>query len=150
VRQWLTEDDQPGTRTRRGIDQGKKMLTTFWNPNGLHLVNVMPKREKYSTRYYVDNILTPTCQRLIQAGKRKLIIRANNSPCHIVNVVFDFLSQRKVRFAPHPPYCPDIASSGFFLFGDLKRELRGSRFQTAEELLVEIRNWWVGPHMKLY
>jgi histone-lysine N-methyltransferase SETMAR len=49
------------------------------------------------------------------------------------------MSHRKVRFALHPPYSPDIAPSDFFLF-DLKRELGGSRFQTSETLLVEIRN----------
>jgi hypothetical protein len=36
-------------------------------------------------------------------------------------------------------YSPDIAPSDFFLVGYLKRELRGSHFQTAEELLAEVR-----------
>jgi hypothetical protein len=101
-RRWLAEDDQPGTRTRRGNDHGKTMLTLFWNPNGLHLTDMMPKREKHSARYYVDNILTPICQRLIPAGKCKLVIHTNNSPCHTANVALDFVSPRKVRFTPHP------------------------------------------------
>jgi hypothetical protein len=115
------------------------MLTIFWNPNGLHLIYRMPQREKSSTRYYVDNILTPICQRLIPAGKCKLVIHTDNSPCHIANVVLGFVSQIKVRFAPHPSYSPDIAPPDLFLFGDLKRELRGLRFQTGEELPVEMR-----------
>jgi hypothetical protein len=41
---------------------------------------------------------------------------------------------------PRIPYIPpDIAPSDFFLFGDLKHELRGPRFQTGKKLLVEIR-----------
>jgi hypothetical protein len=115
------------------------MLTIFRNPKGLHLIDAMPRREKCSARYYAGNILTPICQRLIPAGQCKLVIHTDNSPCHTANGVLDFVSQRKVRFAPHPPYSPDIAPSDFFLFGDLKRQLRGSRFQTDEELLVEIR-----------
>jgi hypothetical protein len=77
---------------RRGIDHDKTTLTIFWNPNGLHLIDAMPKSEKYGTRYYVDNILTPVCQRLIQAGKCKLVIHADNSPCHTANVVLCFVS----------------------------------------------------------
>jgi hypothetical protein len=115
------------------------MLIIFWNPNGIQLIDAMPKREKYSTRCYVDNILTPICQRLIPAGKCKLVIHAENSPCHTANVVLDFVSRRKVRFARHCPDDPDIAPSDFFPFGDLKRGLRGSYFQTGEELLAEIR-----------
>jgi histone-lysine N-methyltransferase SETMAR len=99
----------------------------------------MPRREKYSTWYYVHNILTRFCPRLIPAGKCKLAIHADNSPCHTAHVVLDFVSQRKVRFAPHLPYSPDIAPSDFFLFDDLKHELRDSRFQTGEELRAEIR-----------
>jgi hypothetical protein len=75
---------------------------------------------------------------LIPAGKRKFVIHAGNFLCHTAKVVLDFLWQ-KVRFVPHPPYFPDIALSAFFLFGDLKRELRASRFQTAEELLAELQ-----------
>jgi hypothetical protein len=115
------------------------MLTIVWNPNSLHFTTAMPKGERYSVRYYVDNVLTPVCQRLIPADRHKLVIHADNSSCHTANSVLDFVSQRKVRFAPHAPYSLDIASSDFFLFGDLKRELRGFRFQTGEELLVEIR-----------
>jgi hypothetical protein len=115
------------------------MLMIFWNRNGLHLIDAMPKREKYSPRYYVDNILTPICQRLVPAGRCKLVIHADISLCHTSNVILDFVLQRKVRFAPHPPYSPYKAPSNFFLFGDLKRELRGSRFQTGEEFLVAIR-----------
>jgi hypothetical protein len=115
------------------------MVTILWNPNGLHPIDAVPKREKHSTRYYVDNILTLICQQLISAGKCKFVIHTDNSPCHTAYAVLDFVSQRKVRFVPHPTYSPDIAPSGVFPFGDLRRELQGSRFQTGEELLVEIR-----------
>jgi hypothetical protein len=45
----------------------------------------------------------------------------------------------KSQICPASPYSPDIVASDFFLFGDLKRELRGSCFQTGEEPLAEIR-----------
>jgi hypothetical protein len=116
------------------------MLTIFWNPNDLHRVDAMPKREKYSRQYYADNILIPIFQRLIPASKCKFVIHAHHSPCHTANVVLDFVLQRKVKFAPYPTDSPDVALSDFFFFGDFKSEPLGSRFQTGKELLVETRN----------
>jgi hypothetical protein len=37
------------------------------------------------------------------------------------------------------PYSPDLAPSGFFLFGYLKGKLMGYRAETPSELLVRIR-----------
>jgi len=35
---------------------------------------------------------------------------------------------------PHPPYSPDLAPADFFLFFKLKTTLKGSYFQTIEEI----------------
>jgi hypothetical protein len=101
--QWLPEDDEPRTRTRRGIDHNRTMLTIVWNPNGFHLIDAMPQGEKYSARYYIDNILIPSCQRLIPAGKRKSVTHKDNPRRPTAKVALDFVLQRKVRIAPHPP-----------------------------------------------
>jgi hypothetical protein len=53
-------------------------------------------------------------------------------------VVRDFTSV-KAKFTPHPPYFPDLAPSDFCLFGYLKAKLRGSFFQTSDELLNTVR-----------
>jgi transposase len=68
-----------------------------------------------------------------------LIIHADNSRCHTAKVVVEFLSGKKARFAPHPPYSPDLAPSDFFLFGYLKCELRGCFFSSVEELLGDVK-----------
>jgi hypothetical protein len=45
----------------------------------------------------------------------------------------------KGAICPHLPHSSDLALFNFFLFGHLKRELRGSFLQRAEGLLVEVR-----------
>jgi hypothetical protein len=102
-------------KIRDGSQQTKLMIV--WNPNGFGIIDAIPKGETHNAQYYTDNLLTPICQRLIPAGKLKLVIHADNSRCQPANVVLDFISQSKVRFAPHLPYSPDIASPDFFLFG---------------------------------
>jgi hypothetical protein len=95
-------------RREQGQDEGsitmKTILTIVWNPNSFYLIDVMSKEEKYSARCYIDNIPSPICQRLIPAGKRNLVIHADNSQCPTAIVVLDFMSQ-KVRFAS-PPIFP--------------------------------------------
>jgi hypothetical protein len=35
------------------------MLTIVWNPNGFQLIGVIPKEERYSAWYYIDNTGCP-------------------------------------------------------------------------------------------
>jgi hypothetical protein len=53
--------------------------------------------------------------------------------------VLDVVSQKQAKFAPHPPYSPDLALSDFFLFGYLKGETRDSFLQASDELLNAVR-----------
>ena len=36
----------------------------------------------------------------------------------------------------HPPYSPDLAPCDFWLFPDLKRHLKGRRFESESELIA--------------
>jgi hypothetical protein len=78
-KQWLPDDDEPETRRRRGFDHSQTLLIIIWNPNDFSLIDAMHKGQKYSARYYLDNILTPICQRLIPTVKHQLVIHADTS-----------------------------------------------------------------------
>ena len=39
-----------------------------------------------------------------------------------------------IKTVPHPPYSPDIALCDFWLFPKLKEKLRGSRYETIEDM----------------
>jgi histone-lysine N-methyltransferase SETMAR len=49
-----------------------------------------------------------------------------------------FLEENGMRKAHRPPYSPDLAPSGFYLFGYIKRNLSGTSFDEGEELLSAI------------
>jgi hypothetical protein len=44
-----------------------------------------------------------------------------------------------MKQALHPPYSPDLAPSGFFLFSYVKGKLMQYRAETPSELLVRVR-----------
>jgi hypothetical protein len=100
----------------QGQDEGwsqHTMLAIAWNLIGFHLIDAMPKEEKHSARCHINNITISICHRLIRSGKGKLVIHPNNSRYHTTKVVLNFVSQRKVRFAPHSPDFPEIIPSDF-------------------------------------
>ncbi|GFN92456.1 transposase [Plakobranchus ocellatus] len=43
---------------------------------------------------------------------------------------------------PHPAHSPDLAPSDFHLFGPLKRHLGGMAFETEDDFISELRNWF--------
>jgi hypothetical protein len=41
-----------------------------------------------------------------------------------------------IEILPHPPYSPDLAPSDFFLFPNLKKQLKGIHFDSDEEVIL--------------
>ena len=54
----------------------------------------------------------------------------DNAPVHISILVTDNLTKMGIKTVPHPPYSPDLAPCGFWLFP----KLRGCRYETIEEI----------------
>jgi hypothetical protein len=150
ARQWLPKDDEPGTRTIRGVDHNKAMLMIVWNPNDFHLIGAIPKAEKCSARYSFDDIRTPICQRLIAAGKRNLIIHLDNSPCHTAKVVLDFVPQKKLDL-PRILHIPQTYHHLTFSFsGPSNASCEALVFRQLRGFLLRYENRWVKSHLKCY
>jgi hypothetical protein len=126
------------------------MLTVIWNTRSFPVIDAMPRGEKFSTRYFIDKILT-ICVYLIPTGRRKLVIHACNSRRYNAKVVPDFMSQEQAKSATHPQYSPDLAPSDFLLVGYPKGYLRGSFLQALDELLNAVRGLLhdISPQMLL-
>ena len=42
---------------------------------------------------------------------------------------------------PQPAYLPDLAPSDFFLFPNLKKDIRGLHFRSDEEVVTAVEEW---------
>ena len=58
----------------------------------------------------------------------------DNAPAHTALSVMQFLTKNGMTPFAHPPYSPDLAPCDFFLFPRLKRDMKGKRFATVEEV----------------
>ena len=51
---------------------------------------------------------------------------------------------------PHPAYSPDLAPSHFFLFPNLKKDIRGLHFRSDEEVVTAVEEWVNGKDPDLF
>jgi hypothetical protein len=63
----------------------------------------------------------------------------DNPWLHTVRLSVEFFEDNQMETAPHPPYSPNIAPSGFYLSGYGKGCLASPLFMDAQELFNVVR-----------
>jgi len=62
------------------------------------------------------------------------ILHHDNGPAHRPVTTNEFLAKHNIPSFPQPPYSPDLAPCGFFLFPQLKKTMKGRRFDCVEDI----------------
>ncbi|GFN80982.1 histone-lysine N-methyltransferase SETMAR [Plakobranchus ocellatus] len=91
-----------------------------------------------------------TLDRLKEAIRRKrpglfrrgVVLQHDNATPHSANLTQQWLQRYGWEILPHPAHSPDLAPSDFHLFGPLKRHLGGMAFETEDDVISELRNWF--------
>ena len=60
------------------------------------------------------------------------------------------LHESHFKLLPHPPYSPDLASSDYWLFADLKRRLKRKRFGSNKEVISESKVYFEAKDKLFY
>ncbi|GFO20707.1 transcription initiation factor tfiid subunit 4 [Plakobranchus ocellatus] len=74
--------------------------------------------------------------------RRGVVLQQDNATPHSTNLTQQWLQRYGWEILPHPAQSPDLAPSDFHLFGPLKRHLGGMAFETEDDLISELRNWF--------
>ena len=53
----------------------------------------------------------------------------------------DAVERNGYKLTPHPAYSLDLALSDFFLFPNLKKNIRGRHFRSDEEVVKAVEEW---------
>jgi hypothetical protein len=104
----------------------------------------LPNGRTFNTEYYRDTILAALTQFQPEDDGRKLIIHADNARALTAQKYRTFCEENGLRLAPHSSYSPDLTPSNFFLFGYVKKCLKGMVFPSYEELLDAISEMATG------
>jgi transposase len=66
--------------------------------------------------------------------KNGWILHKDNAPAHNALSIQQFLAKKQVPVLHHAPYSPDLAPCDLFLFPKLKHSLKGTHFQSIEDI----------------
>ena len=71
-----------------------------------------------------------------------VLILHDNAPVHKSKVAQAAIRECGFEQLNHPPYSPDLAPSDYYLFRNLKSNLRGERYNDDEELKSAVETFF--------
>ena len=136
--EWRLPTEPKPKRARQTRSKLKVMLTVFFDYRGVVHSEFLPEGQMVNKDYYLS-----VMRRLREQIRRKRpdlwkdnswILHHDNAPAHKAIIVNEFLAKNSTNLIEQPPYSPDLAPADFFLFPKLKLPLRGTRFQSIEDI----------------
>jgi hypothetical protein len=137
---WLEKEDSRPEAPTLKVGRGKVMVVIFWSTTGFHIIFPVEKGTTVTSQVFIKHVLDPLDKDYREGSEptQKFYLHMDNCRVHTSKLCTQFLSSSCFIKMPHPPYSPDIAPSDFFLFGDVKRQLMGKHFSSAEELMAAL------------
>ena len=71
-----------------------------------------------------------------------ILLQQDNARVHSCKIAMDAVEQNWYELIPPAPaYSPDLAPSNYFLFPNLKKDIRGRHFRSNEEVVAAVEEW---------
>ena len=149
-RQWVG----PGSpRPKTQSSAGKVMATVFWDAKGVIMLDFVPKRSTITGVYYA-NLLDQLRSAIREKRRGKLskgvLLQQDNARVHTCKVAMVAVERNGYELIPHPACSPDLAPSDFFLFPNLKKDIRGLHFRSDEEVVTAVEEWVNGNDLDFF
>ena len=136
--QWKHKDSPPPRKCRALESQQKVLYAVFWDTEGIILAYPVPKGTTITGEAYAriirDYLLPAIAQRRPEKSGGRFLLQQDNAPPHRALVVKSVLEEEGIEVLKHPPYSPDLAPSDYWLFSDMKSQLRGRKFGSRSAL----------------
>lgn len=141
---WVFKGESAPTEVQRKKTCGKTMLIVFWDEKGVLLEHYVPRGVHVNAAYH-KNLLIQLRSEIKEKRRgmlsRGVLLQQDNARTHTAQVAIDEAMKCGFEILPHPPYSPDLAPSDYYLFRNLKKDKRGNRFATEDELKNWTTNW---------
>ena len=103
------------------------------------MLDFLPKRSTITGSYYanlLDQLRTTTREKRRGKLSKGVLLQQDNARVHTCKVAMDAVERSGYELIPHPAYSPDQAPTSFFLFPNLKKDIRGCHFRSDEEVVT--------------
>ena len=142
-RQWVGPGSPRPKKFKTQPSTGKVMATVFWDAKGVIMLDFLPKRSTITGVYYanlLDQLRTAVHEKRRGKLSKGVLLQQDNARVHTCKVAMDAVERNGYELIPHPAYSPDLAPSDFFLFPNLKKDIRGLHFRSDEEVVTAVES----------
>ena len=122
----------------------KVIATVFWDAKGVIMLDFLSRRSTITGVYYanlLDQLRTVIREKRPGKLSKGVLLQQDNARVHTCKVAMDAVERNGYELIPHPAYSPDLAPSDFFLFPNLKKDIRGLHFRSDEEVVTAVEEW---------
>lgn len=143
--EWRGVDSPPPKKSQKLKSVHKVLLTVFWDREGIIQTDYLREGNMINGNYYADQLRN--LRENIKAKRRGLLSRGvlllqDNARPHTCRIAMAAVEECKFELVQHPPYSPDLAPSDYHLFPNLKKSLKGTRFDSDAELIQATESWF--------
>ena len=89
----------------------------------------------------LDQLRIAICEKPQGKLSKGVLLQQDNARVHTCKVAMDAVEGNGYELIPHPAYLPDLAPSDFFLFPNLKKDIRGLLSWSDEEVVTAVEEW---------
>ena len=94
----------------------------------------LPPRQTVNKEYYLIGLKRPELW-----ANNSWLLHYDNASSHTALVLRDHFIKNSTHIVSQPLYSPDLAACDFWLFPKLKGPLRGTRFESTDEIKAELK-----------
>jgi histone-lysine N-methyltransferase SETMAR len=108
-----------------------KMIIIFFDSHGIVHKEFLPPGQ---TVNHALERLQKWAQQLRKGIAGNWVLHHDDVPAHTALSITEFLVKINIPSLPHPTYSPHLAPCNFYLFPELKSNLKGDHFGTVENI----------------
>ena len=120
---------------------GKVMATVFWDAQGVIMLDFRAKKSTITCAYsanLLDQLRTAICEKRRGKPSKGILLQQDNARVHTCKIAMDAVQRNGYELISHPAYSPDLASSDYFLFPNLKKDICGRHSWSNEEVVAAV------------
>ena len=142
---WVPKGSKPPVKFKVGPSAKKVLASIFWDCKGVIYAEYTVDGSTVTGTRFANSV-----QILREEVKKKrrgklrsgLVLHMDNAPAHTSRIAQATIRDCGFELLPHPPYSPDLAPSDFWLFPNLKKALKGKRFEDTNEVIEAANQWF--------
>jgi hypothetical protein len=135
---WIASWDDVEEIGRPSHFRQKTMVTIFFNGTGECKIAILPQGDKVNSTDFIGCFIQPLVEMCSPDGRkiheRKVMLHFDNLLIHNADAVQQHLTGLGFKRLERPPYSLELAPCDFFLFGAMKGNFLGQRFDSLDGL----------------